>query len=69
MDFNTIYNLSELPPVLTVPELAEFLGIGRSAAYQLARSNQLDTLHIGHQVRIPRHAVLKYLGLPIAAQQ
>ena len=69
MDFNKIYNFSELPAVLTVPELATFLGIGRSAAYTLARSNQLDTLHIGHQIRIPRHAVLKYLGLPVAAQQ
>lgn len=69
MDFNNIYNFSELPPVLTVPELAEFLGVGRAAAYALARSNQLDTLHIGHQIRIPRHAVLKYLGLPVAARQ
>lgn len=68
MEINNIYNFSELPPVLTVPELAEFLGIGRSAAYTLARSNQLDTLHIGHQIRIPRHAVLKYLGLPLTTQ-
>lgn len=68
MDFNNIYNFSELLPVLTVPELAEFLGIGRSAAYNLVRSNQLEVLHIGHQIRIPRHAVLKYLGLPVTAQ-
>ena len=69
MDFNNIYNFSELPAVLTVPELATFLGIGRGAAYNLARSNQLDTMQIGHHIRIPRHAVLKYLGLPVATQQ
>ena len=66
MDFNKIYNFEELPAILTVPELATFLGIGRCAAYNLARSNQLEVLHIGHQIRIPRHSVLKYLGLPFA---
>ena len=68
MDYTNIYTTDELPPVLTVQELATFLGVGRHAAYQLARSNQLDALQIGHQLRIPRHAVLKYLGLPITAQ-
>ena len=66
MNFENIYNYSELPAILTVPELATFLGIGRCAAYNLARSNQLEVLHIGHQIRIPRHSVLKYLGLSFA---
>ena len=68
MDYTNIYTIDELPPVLTVPQLADFLGVGRHAAYQIARSDALDTLQIGHQLRIPRHAVLKYLGLPVVAQ-
>lgn len=68
MDYKSIYDFSELPAVLTVPELAKLLGIGRSAAYCLARSNQLQTLRVGNQIRIPRHAVLQYLGVPLTAQ-
>ena len=56
------YTPQEIPPILTVPQLAEFLGIGHGKAYALARSNQLDVLKIGNTIRIPRHSLLKYLG-------
>ena len=49
---------------MTVPELAAFLGVGRGQAYALARSNQLDVIRVGKQIRIPRHAVLRFLGAP-----
>ena len=55
---------SDLPAVMTVPELAAFLGVGRGQAYALARSNQLDVIRVGKQIRIPRHAVLRFLGAP-----
>ena len=51
-----------IPAILTVPQLAKFLGIGQNKAYALARSKQLDVLKIGNTIRIPRHALLKYLG-------
>lgn len=54
----------ELPPVLTVLQLGEFLGIGRNQAYTLTRSGQIDSLRIGNHIRIPRHAVLRYIGVP-----
>jgi len=57
------YTYNELPPVLTVLQLGDFLGIGRNNAYALTRSGQIEVLHIGKQIRIPRHAVLRYLGL------
>lgn len=53
----------DLPPILSVPELGEFLGIGRNSAYDLVRSNQIQVLHIGRRIRVPRHAVLEYLGV------
>lgn len=58
------YSYNELPPIMTVLQLGEFLGIGRNQAYALARSGQIDVLRIGCQIRIPRHAVLRYLGVP-----
>lgn len=60
---STLYTYEEIPPILTVPELGAFLGIGRNCAYDLARSGQIAVLHIGNQIRIPRHAVLRYLGV------
>ena len=59
-----LYTPDEIPAVMTVPELAAFLGVGRGQAYALARSNQLDVIRVGKQIRIPRHAVLRFLGAP-----
>lgn len=56
------YTTTEIPAILTVPQLADFLGIGRNAAYDLVHSNQLQVIKIGRTIRIPRHAVLQYLG-------
>lgn len=63
-----VYSPDEIPVIMTVPELAAFLGIGRTQAYALARSNQLDTIRIGKNIRIPRHAVLRFLGAPDTQQ-
>lgn len=45
-----------------VPELAALLDIGRNSAYELVRSEQVKALRIGRKIRIPRHAVLQFLG-------
>jgi excisionase family DNA binding protein len=57
-----------LPPVferyadvVTVPELAEMLRIGRNAAYELARSGIIPSVKIGKSIRIPKSAVIEYL--------
>lgn len=59
----SIYCYEELPAILTVKQLAEFLNIGLTQGYCLARSNQLDVLRIGNTIRIPRHSLLRYLGV------
>lgn len=56
------YSFEEIPAILPVPELAKFLGIGRASAYNLVRSEQIRALHIGKHIRVPRHALLQYLG-------
>lgn len=60
-----LYNQQEIPAIMNVPQLGAFLGIGRNAAYALVRSNQVKALRIGRNIRIPRHAVLSYLGATI----
>ena len=57
-----MYTFEEVPAILTVPKLADFLGIGRASAYNLVRSKQIQAIYIGKQIRVPRHALLQYLG-------
>ena len=47
----TSYN--ELPIMLSVPQLAAALGISRSSAYALARSEGFPALKIGSRIVIP----------------
>lgn len=60
------YTPTEIPAILTVPQLADFLNIGRNAAYDLVNSNQIKVIRIGKNIRIPRHAVLEYLSTSAA---
>jgi excisionase family DNA binding protein len=46
-----------MPEIMTVPEAAAWLGIGRSAAYEAARRGQLPTLRLGRKLRVSRAAV------------
>lgn len=62
---NSLYTEEEIPAVMNVQQLSAFLGVGRNTAYALVRSNQVKALRIGKQLRIPRHAVLRYLGVTV----
>lgn len=57
-----MYGYDEIPPVMNVPQLGEFLKIGRNQAYELAKSNQIESFKVGKQIRISRHEVLKFIG-------
>lgn len=54
--------INDLPMVLTIKDLQKALQIGRPAAYNLARSGQLETIRIGKCIRITRKALMAYLG-------
>ena len=56
--------------VLTVEEAARVLRIGRSAAYEQARrfvqsggTEGLPVIRMGRALRVPRHALVRLLGL------
>ena len=46
---------------LTVPEAGKVLGIGRSAAYEAARTGQLPVIKIGRRRLVPRVALERLL--------
>ena len=55
-------SIENLPLVLRVDDLMPILSIGRNTAYQFVRSGQIETIRIGRQIRIPRQAILRFLG-------
>lgn len=55
-------SLDDLPLVLNVEQLMRTLGIGRNAAYELVRSGQIPSIHIGHQYRTHKEALAEFLS-------
>ena len=47
--------------LLTVPEAADRLGIGRSLLYVLLADGQVESIHIGRLRRIPADALSAYI--------
>lgn len=56
------HSIDELPLLLTVSELEAALRIGRNRAYQLVKSGQIRSIHVGRKILIPRAAVEDYLN-------
>lgn len=50
-----------LPPVLTVPEVARYLRIGRTMAYELTKHKDFPAVRVGRAVRVPRDSFLQWL--------
>jgi excisionase family DNA binding protein len=46
---------------LSIPEAGRTLGIGRSAAYEAARTGQLPTIRIGRRLLVPIVALERLL--------
>jgi excisionase family DNA binding protein len=49
------------PLLLRASEVAAILGIGRSTVFELAASGELPVVRIGRSVRIPRHALYRWI--------
>lgn len=49
--------MDDAPLLLTVPEAARRLHIGRSTAWELAARRELPTVRIGRSVRVPAAAL------------
>ena len=52
----------ELPIMLSVPQLASVLGISRSGAYALVRSEGFPALKIGSRIVIPKDKLLCWIN-------
>ncbi|MBT2755894.1 helix-turn-helix domain-containing protein [Mesobacillus foraminis] len=50
----------DLPDVLEVKDIQHFLGIGRSQAYQLVKSNSFHAVKVGKRILVPKKAFLNW---------
>lgn len=58
----TIYkSYDELPLMLSVPQVAEVLGISRAGAYELARSQGFPSLTIGTRIVVPKDKFIAWV--------
>lgn len=49
------------PTVMTIQQMAEFLQIGVTKAYEMSHWVGFPAVHIGRQVRVPKKALLEWL--------
>ena len=49
------------PDVVSINELMKMLNIGRNTAYSLLQSEEVKSIKIGKQYRMPEKFVLEYL--------
>jgi excisionase family DNA binding protein len=63
MEVNRLTRYEELPDLLTVEEFRNYLDLGRSTAYELVNTGQIESVRFGTRIWIPRK-VLKVMDEP-----
>jgi excisionase family DNA binding protein len=61
----TATEVRSLPAIVVVVTAAEVLGIGRTVAYELVRTNRfpVPVVRVGRQIKIPTAYLIELLGL------
>ena len=54
--------ISKTPVIMTVPEMAKYLRIGRNNAYELVKEQGFPALKLGRQIRIPLMALNDWIS-------
>jgi excisionase family DNA binding protein len=57
MKVDRLTRYDELPDLLTVEEFRNYLGLGRSTAYERVRTGQIQCVRFGTRIWIPREVV------------
>lgn len=53
--------MNESPLLYTPEDAAQRLSVGRSTLYELMRSGELESIHIGRARRIPESSLVEYV--------
>lgn len=60
-----LHRCSSLPPLLSVQQTADLLGLSRSAAYRAVDRGELPVIRLSGRIRIPAIQLLTLMGLSI----
>ena len=55
-------SIDDLPPVCNVAQTAAYLACSEFTVRELIRRGELDHLRLGRLVKIPRHAIARFVG-------
>ena len=59
---NSVYKTyDELPLMLSVPQVADVLGIGRTNAYELVKEKDFPSLNIGSRIVVPKDKFIAWI--------
>ena len=60
--------LDEYGAILSVEEVMEILGVGKNAAYDLFRKNEISSFRLKNRWKIPKQSVIDYINenIPVA---
>jgi len=61
----TLLALFEDKVLLTVPEVAKILRIGRTKAYELVRDDIIPSIRLGKHIRVPLVSLKKWLQIQV----
>jgi excisionase family DNA binding protein len=61
MPVDTMSGVQTLPPVLTMQDVQNYLGISRPKTYELAHTQGFPVVRFGRAIRVPREAFLRWL--------
>ena len=67
--FDIDNSFTEYPEILSVRQLRDILQISKPTCYGLLLSNQIESIKIGREYRIPKQNVIKYLNSVITQAQ
>lgn len=51
----------EYPDILTVPQVAQALGVGRKAVYDLVNNKILGAIRVGRKIKVPKFSLEEYV--------
>lgn len=51
----------EYPDILTVPQVAQALGVGRKAVYDLVNNKILGAIRVGRTIKVPKFSLEEYV--------
>ena len=67
---NSVYKTyDELPLMLSVPQVADVLGIGRTNAYELVKEKDFPSLNIGSRIVVPKDKFIQWIEEKVSEKQ